>query len=51
MEIRVGDTITWDNQDVETPHTISFGPPAGPGNVPYGNAGAFSGTERRANLY
>src|SRR5262249_44974497 len=26
LDVRVGDTVTWDNADVETPHTVTFGP-------------------------
>jgi plastocyanin len=45
LEVRVGDTVTWDNEDVETPHTVTVGPPQGNPQEPWGNPAAFSGTE------
>jgi plastocyanin len=43
IEVRVGDTVTWDNQDTETPHTVTFGPPQGPPQNAWGNPQAFDG--------
>jgi plastocyanin len=43
LEVRVGDTITWDNDDIETPHTVTFGPPQGPPQGAWGNPQAFDG--------
>jgi plastocyanin len=43
LEVRVGDTVTWDNADVETPHTITFGPIQGPPTQPWGDPSRFDG--------
>jgi plastocyanin len=43
-EVRVGDTITWDNEDIHTPHTVTFGPPQGPPTAEWGNPQAFNGS-------
>ena len=44
-DIRVGDTVTWVNEDVEAPHTVTFGRPQGPPPLPFGWPQAFDGTE------
>ena len=41
---RVGDTVTWDNADTETPHTITFGPIQGAAPTAWGAPAAFDGT-------
>ncbi len=45
IEIRAGDTITWDNEDEETPHTVTIGPAQGPPTMPWGDPQAFDGAE------
>jgi plastocyanin len=44
VQVRVGDTITWDNEDEETPHTVTFGPPQGPPAGVWGAPQAFDGS-------
>ena len=45
LQIRVGDTVTWDNSDVETPHVVTFGPMQGPPDRVWGNPSAFNGSD------
>jgi plastocyanin len=45
LRLQVGDTITWDNTDLETPHTVTFGPVEGEPSDPWGSPRAFSGLE------
>ncbi len=49
IRVGVGDTVTWVNQDVETPHTITLGkePEGGPlaAFAPYGDPRAYDGSK------
>ena len=40
-----GDTVTWRNEDEETPHTVTFGRIQGPSSVASGDPTAFDGTQ------
>jgi len=44
LTIKVGDTVTWVNQDAHAPHTVTFGPIAGNPVLPYGDPTAFDGS-------
>jgi plastocyanin len=43
LDIRVGDTVVWENTDADTPHTVTFGAPQGPIEDTWGNPTAFDG--------
>jgi plastocyanin len=51
LDVRVGDTVTWDNADVETPHTVTFGPIQGPPPQPWGNPSGFDGNAPLSSGY
>jgi len=44
LDIRVGDTVVWENTDADTPHTVTFGTPQGSIDDTWGNPTAFDGT-------
>ena len=51
LEVRVGDTVTWHNADVETPHTITFGPIQGPAPEPWGDPVRYDGSSSLSSGY
>ncbi|HLH24380.1 MAG TPA: plastocyanin/azurin family copper-binding protein [Chloroflexota bacterium] len=51
VEVRVGDTVTWDNADTETPHTITFGPIRGAPTEAWGTPTAFDGASPLSSGY
>jgi plastocyanin len=54
IEINTGDSVTWTNQDINAPHTVTFGtelpgpPGAPPGFLPYGGS-SISSTSDHVN--
>lgn len=44
LVIREGDTVTFNNLDVETPHTVTFGPEPANSLSPVGNPKAYDGS-------
>ncbi len=54
IEINAGESVTWTNQDINAPHTVTFGlelpgpPGAPPGFLPYGGA-SISSTSAQVN--
>jgi len=54
IEIKTGDSVTWTNQDINAPHTVTFGteipgpPNAPPGFLPYGGT-TIASTDDQVN--
>src|SRR4029077_11772774 len=52
IEISVGESVTWTNQDIDAPHTVTFGvelpgpPGAPPGFLPYGGTSIASASDQ-----
>jgi len=51
LEIRAGDTVTWDNLDTEAPHVVMFGPVQGAPTEAWGDPRAFDGTDPLSSGY
>ena len=52
IEINAGESVTWTNQDIDAPHTVTFGvelpgpPGAPPGFLPYGGTSIASASDQ-----